>query len=113
MSLQELKLIPRVTSNREFFDALNIFDKSVGSLTSNIKLFTTSPTQFLKDFASILNEGVRIGVISKTFADEKKAKLSDKIKTGLQSPERFKASAQRRLLQLKNIITFKKTKKTK
>lgn len=106
MTLQELKTIPRVTTEKEFYDALKIFNSSIGNITTNIKLFTGSPIQFLSDFNSMLDEGVRIGVINNQFADEKKSKLVKQ----LNNPTKFKSAMSRRLLQLKNLVSLKKKK---
>lgn len=102
--IERLKKIPRVKSETEYWNAHKIFKRALTKYTMRLGKMLKSPSDYMKDYEDILNEGVRIGVISEEFAVEKKQHMMKE----LTSPTRFKADASDLIEKAKNKLTGKK-----
>lgn len=73
MTLERLKELKRVTSEKEYWVANKLFIDAVDDL--NKRLYRQSPVKSLETFTELMHEGARIGVISEKDALERQQKV--------------------------------------
>lgn len=106
MSLEILKKIEPVQDVNEYWRVHKIFKREINKQSRKVFKFIKNPEEFIKDFENLLNEGVRLNIITEEYKKEKMKKLYDE----LNSPTRFKEDVKRRLLKAKNKFKLKKNK---
>lgn len=107
MSLEEIKkLKPAETKEEQKYNEKR-FSKAVGKMTRNVFKFTKSPTDFLTDFDLLMQEGVRIKVLTQEQADKHKTKLYDE----LAKPSQFKEDVRKTFERAKSKVNKRLRKK--
>lgn len=105
--LKKLKEYEPVESEKDYWKKHKTFMKAIGGIYKNLKRFISNPKNSIDKFEEILNEGVRIQLITKEFKKKKMKKLLDE----LSKPSRFKQKAKEKIRKAKTNFKNKFRKK--
>jgi len=103
MTLEELKKIKPIETEKEYWEAHEVFKKTISRHTRKVKSYLGNPMNYINEFEAILKEGVRIKVITKEYAQEQRQRIYNE----LNKPSEFKEWVGNKLNNAKKKIKFK------
>lgn len=107
--LEQLKQFDEVKSEKDYWKKHKVLKKAIGGIYKNIKRFISDPKNLINKFEAILNEAVRIKLLTPEYKKEKMKKLLDE----LSKPSQFKQKAIEKINKAKSKFKKKSKKKSK
>lgn len=93
MNLKELKNLKPATTKEEKKFNEKMFKKAIGNTTKNAFKMIKSPTEFINEFEEMLQEGIRIKVLT----EEQAKKHKDRLYYELNNPTKFKEDVRNKI----------------
>lgn len=108
--IKKLKSFEPVESEDDYWEKHEVFKKALGGMYSNIKRLYGNPTKYTDQFEEILNEAIRIKLITEKFANKQRKKLYDSLNS-----KKLKQKVKNRIKKKKDYIKkfFKRKKEEK
>lgn len=107
--LKQLKKFEPVKSKKDYWRKHEILKKAIGGMYKNLKRFLSNPKEGLNTFEDILDEAIRIKLITKEYKKEKMKELLNKIT----KPSQYKQKVRAKIRKAKDRFFGKKNKDKK